>query len=214
MYSPRSWFDIVMDTTIGRTVQTDDVDTVEVTPRIGARFHLFSRSLRHHPLERAPARRSSFGISFASKHATSTTAAATWTTRYSSRFRNRLEFLLPLNKERLTDDGARYLLTDWEWFIPLSDQEERFANKQRVRAGLGYRHFPWRFEALYIWTRSRDTIEDDFDTSDNIINVRVKRFFEACSICSLSSTQLEAAGTLPVRTARSKTAWSLSFWPA
>ena len=85
---------------------------------------------------------------------------------------------MPLNKERLTDDGARYLLTDWEWFIPLSDQDERFANKQRIRAGFGYRRtFAWRFEALYIWTRSRNTIEDDFDTSDNIINIRVKRFF-------------------------------------
>jgi len=28
-----------------------------------------------------------------------------------------------------------------------------------------------------MWTRSRDTIEDGFATSDNIIDVRVKRVF-------------------------------------
>ena len=55
------------------------------------------------------------------------------------RFRNRLEFQVPLNREKVSDDGARYLLADWEWFIPLSDPAERFASRQRVRAGLGYR---------------------------------------------------------------------------
>jgi hypothetical protein len=96
----------------------------------------------------------------------------------SWRLRNRLEFLAPINKAKLTDDRARYVLADWEWFVPLQDQEERFANKQRIRAGLGYRRsFQWRFEALYIWTRSRNTIEDDFATSDNLIDIRVKRLF-------------------------------------
>ena len=96
----------------------------------------------------------------------------------SWRIRNRLEFLVPLNNERISDDGARYLLADWEWFVPLEDQEERFANRQRIRTGLGYRRsFHWRFEALYIWTRSRNTIADDFTTSDNIIDIRVKRLF-------------------------------------
>jgi hypothetical protein len=94
------------------------------------------------------------------------------------RFRNRLEMQVPLNRERVTDDGARYFLADWEWFVPLDDPEERFANRQRVRAGIGYRRsLSWRFEALYIWTRSRDTTDDDFHTSDNILNLRVKRVF-------------------------------------
>ena len=50
------------------------------------------------------------------------------------RLRNRLELLVPLNKERLSDDGARYLLADWEWFAPVDEPNERFANKQRIRA--------------------------------------------------------------------------------
>ena len=73
---------------------------------------------------------------------------------------------------------VRYVLADWEWFIPLGEPDERFANKQRIRAGLGYRRsFAWRFEALYIWSRSRNTIEDGFTTNDNSIDVRVKRVF-------------------------------------
>jgi hypothetical protein len=75
-------------------------------------------------------------------------------------------------------DYVRYLLADWEWFVPVADLEERFANRQRIRTGLGYRrNFHWRFEVIYAWTRSRETIEDDFATSDNIFNIRVKRVF-------------------------------------
>jgi hypothetical protein len=96
----------------------------------------------------------------------------------SVRFRNRLEFLVPLNKPKLTDDGAAYMLADWEWFIPLDDPEERFASRQRIRTGIGYRRSAaWRYEALYMWTRSRNTIEEGFTTADNIINIRMKRVF-------------------------------------
>jgi hypothetical protein len=85
---------------------------------------------------------------------------------------------VPLNKARITDDGARYLLADWEWFMPLDDPNERFANRQRIRAGLGYRRsFNWRYELLYIWTRSRETIDEGFSTTENIIDIRVKRLF-------------------------------------
>ena len=60
----------------------------------------------------------------------------------------------------------------------LGDPQERFANRQRIRTGIGYRrNLHWRLEALYIWTRSRDTTDQDFATSDNIVNLRVKRVF-------------------------------------
>ena len=78
----------------------------------------------------------------------------------------------------MTDDGARYLSADWEWFVPLGDPTERFANRQRIRAGLGVRrNRNWRFETIYMWTRSRDTTQDSFRTSDNIIDIRIKRVF-------------------------------------
>jgi hypothetical protein len=69
-------------------------------------------------------------------------------------------------------------MTDWEWFIPLGERDERFANRQRIRAGIGYRRSAcWRFEALYIWGRSRNTAEENFATSDQIVNLRVKHTF-------------------------------------
>jgi hypothetical protein len=86
---------------------------------------------------------------------------------------------VPLNRAKITDDGARYLLADWEWFIPVEDLSERFANKQRIRTGLGFRpNARWRVELIYAWTRSRQTIDEDFTTADNIFNVRIKRVFQ------------------------------------
>ncbi len=177
-FSPKPWMDLVAESVIGPTKQTDDVDSFEVSPRVGVRFHLFSRARRFHARERAPTRRivlrdlvrvESRNILYRGGGAESSSTV---------RLRNRLEFLAPLNKERVSDDGARYMLVDWEWYVPLDDPDERFANKQRIRAGFGYRRsFKWRFELLYMWTRSRNTIDEGFNTSDNIIDVRVKHVF-------------------------------------
>ena len=178
-YSPKDWLDLVGEAVVGYTKQTDDVNSFEVTPRVGVRFHFLSRGVpTAHVRERPPKRRivvrdlvrvesRNFFYTGAGSGSSSTV-----------RFRNRLEFLVPLNKEKLTEDGARYLLADWEWYVPLDDVDERFANKQRIRTGFGYRRsFAWRFEVLYIWTRSRNTIEEGFSTSDNSIDIRLKRLF-------------------------------------
>jgi hypothetical protein len=89
---------------------------------------------------------------------------------------DRFESLWPINRRRLTDDDAAYLTGDWEWFIPLDDPDERFANRQRIRAGLGDRRsFAWRVEAMYVWNRSRNTLSDPYTTSDQAIDLTVKR---------------------------------------
>jgi len=33
----------------------------------------------------------------------------------------------------------------------------------------------WRFAALYIWNRSRDTTTEPFTTAEHIVDVQVKR---------------------------------------
>ena len=183
-YAWKSWLDLVGEAVVGYTQQTDDVNSWEATPRAGARFHLFSRDLPtavpDRPLQKEyPPRRRVVVRDLARVEARNLfyTGAGTGTSS-SVRFRNRLEVLAPLNRARLSDDGARYILADWEWFIPLGDPEERFANKQRIRAGVGYRRSArWRYELLYMWTRSRNTIEDGFTTNDNIIDIRIKRVF-------------------------------------
>ena len=180
-YVAKKWLDFIGELVTGYTKQTDDVNSVEVTPRAGVRLHLFSREvpvrgprLRELPPARRIVVRELIRVEGRTLFYTGDGSGSD----SSVRFRNRLELLAPLNRERLTDDGARYLQADWEWFIPLGEPDERFANKQRIRAGVGYRRSEaWRFEALYIWTRSRNTIEDGFKTSDNIIDIRLKRVF-------------------------------------
>ena len=179
-YSWKPWLDLVSEATLGYTHQTDDVNSFEVSPRAGMRFHLFSRDtqtfgprLRELPPKRRIVVRDLVRFEYRNFFYTGGEPSSS-----NVRFRNRLELLAPLNKYRMSDDGVRYVLADWEWFIPIGNPQERFANKQRIRAGLGYRrNFAWRFEALYMWTRSRNTIEEGFTTSDNIIDIRVKRVF-------------------------------------
>jgi hypothetical protein len=179
-YALKNWLDLNAEGDVGQTKQTDHVNSLELTGRLGARFHLFSRekptilNLRH---ERPPRRRvvlrDLVRVEFRNFHYSDGTPPAS-----AVRFRNRLEFLEPINKERLTDDGVRYFLADWEIYVPLDDVEERFANRQRIRLGLGHRpSFAWRYQLLYMWTRSRNGIDESFKTTDNIIDFQIKRVF-------------------------------------
>jgi hypothetical protein len=180
-YAVNRWLDIGGELATGRTKQTDDVNSWEVTPRFDLRFHLFSRDvpvrtqrIRDLPPSRRIVVRDLVRVESRNLFYTDAGSGSD----SSVRFRNRLELLAPLNTAKLTDDGARYVLADWEWFIPVGEPDERFANKQRIRTGFGYRrNQQWRAEVLYMWTRSRNTIEDGFTTSDNIIDIRVKRAF-------------------------------------
>jgi len=180
-YAAKSWLDVTGEVATGYTRQTDDVNSFEVTPRIGVRFHLFSRYVPlHGPRARElPPKRRLVVRDFVRLESRNITYTSGDTNSSSTvRVRNRLELLFPLNKQTMTDDRTRYMLADWEWFMPLNEPDERFANKQRIRAGFGYRrNLAWRFEALYIWTRSRNTISEGFTTSDNIVDIRVKRVF-------------------------------------
>lgn len=178
-YAAKRWLDAIGEVATGYTAQTDDVSSFEFSPRVGLRFHLTTRELPTVPIRREfqPLHRlvirnlvrvEARNLFYSDDRAHDSVV----------RFRNRLELQIPLNRNRMTEDGARYALADWEWFIPLGDPQERFANRQRIRTGIGYRrNLHWRFEALYIWTRSRDTTDQDFATSDNIVNLRVKRVF-------------------------------------
>jgi hypothetical protein len=167
--------DLIGEMTLGRTKQTDDLDTTELTIRGGIRFHLLSRQRRVLLKETLPKRRlvirdlvrvESRNFLYSNGDPSESTV----------RLRNRLELMWPLNRPNLGDDGAVSALSDWEWFVPFSDPTERFANRQRVRAGLTYRHsVSWRFAALYIWNRSRDTTAEPFTTAEHIVDVQVKR---------------------------------------
>jgi len=176
-YSLKNWMDLSGELITGYTKQTDDINSFEVTPRVGIRFHLFSNRITPLLKEKSPNRRvvirDLIRVEYRSLFYTDDQG-----TDSSWRYRNRLELLLPLNHKKLTEDNTVYTITDWEWFFPIGDVLERFANKQRIRSGLGYRrNFKWQFEALYIWTRSRKNADENFTTSDNCFDIRIKYRF-------------------------------------
>jgi Protein of unknown function (DUF2490) len=176
-YAAKCWLDLSGELVNGYTKQTDDINSFEVTPRIGIRFHLFSNRITPLLKEKSPNRRviirDLIRVEYRSLFYTDDQGSdSSW------RYRNRLEFLLPLNHKKLTEDNTVYTIADWEWFFPIGDVLERFSNKQRIRTGLGYRKsFKWQFEALYIWTRSRKNSDENFTTSDNIIDIRIRYRF-------------------------------------
>ena len=178
-YAFRQWLDLVGELATGYTSQTDDIESFELSPRAGVRLHLTTRELPTGPLKRERLPRHRLVLrNLARVEGRNLFYTGDTSNDSTLRFRNRVELQIPLNRNRVSDDGARYVLADWEWFVPLDDPAERFANRQRIRGGFGYRRsLSWRVEALYIWTRSRDTTAEGFSTSDNIVNVRVKRVF-------------------------------------
>jgi hypothetical protein len=92
------------------------------------------------------------------------------------RYRDRLEAQFPVNRPRVTDEGALYASALVEWFWTHTDPPERFANKQRVRLGAGYRrNYAWRLEVLYVWDRARDSAESGFTATDHAFDIRLQR---------------------------------------
>ena len=77
----------------------------------------------------------------------------------------------PVNRPKVTSDGAVYLTTDSEAFVPL---DGGFINQLRVRSGVGYRpSFRWRFEALYIWTEERSHPSEPLAVKNHALDLRV-----------------------------------------
>jgi hypothetical protein len=174
-YAHGRWFDGVGELHVGRTHETDHFDSTEVTPRIGLRFHVLSNLVNDLQKERQPRRR----------FVLQNLARVEWRNLYYSanmpssstvRYRDRVETDFPLNRGRMTDAGALYASSDVEWFWTRHDPPERFASKQRIRAGLGYRwSFGWRAELLYVWDRTRDSAEARFTRADSALDIRVRR---------------------------------------
>ena len=173
-FSRGNWFDMTGELLVARTRQTDNLTTTEITPRVGVRFHILSNLANEIDKERRSARRYVLR-NYARIEWRHLSYSDTTPDSSTGRFRDRIENLFPLNRARVTDDGAVYLTADAEWFWTQSDVQERFANKQRGRAGIGYRrNYAWRLETLYVWDRSRDSAAQGFARVDNVLDVKVR----------------------------------------
>ena len=183
-YVAKDWLDVSGEFATGYTKQTDGLRSFELTPRAGVRFHLFSRDMpslrkqgpagRELPPRRRLVIRDYLRLESRNLfYSDNRPVSSTW------RVRNRLDVQFPLNRDRVTASGAIGLVGDWEWYIPVSDPGERFANRQRIRAGVGYRpNAAWRVTTLYLWTRTRDTIDDPFSVTSQAVSVIVVRTFQ------------------------------------
>jgi hypothetical protein len=97
----------------------------------------------------------------------------------SHRSRIRAETIIPINKKSMSvGDKLLYSILDAEGFVVVDqDVNERFANRYRLRAGIGYRiNYNFRLEFVDTLQASNNTIEGDIDTTDHIFRLRLKHY--------------------------------------
>jgi hypothetical protein len=166
---PLDWLDLVGETEIGRTVQSGDLTTVEIAPRVGVLLHLFAKlaPLRDR-LGREP--RQVLG-----RLHVSTLVRVEWRNLFysddtpsSHEWRARFELAgkLALHHESLSQNQTLYAVGDVEYYLPLTDDvSERYVNKIRAKAGLGYQASKsTRVEVLFVrdWNRhSADAVRSE-----------------------------------------------------
>jgi hypothetical protein len=108
----------------------------------------------------------------------------------SNRSRLSLEAIIALNQPTIYQDKCFMLIVDGELFFVLDKNiDERYANLRKARMGLGYRlSYKHRFEAIYQVHRSRTTIDQDFDTRDNVFRLRYTMVFNPPRVAPVSGT--------------------------
>ena len=165
-YSISQNFDLMGAFYFGETFQNQTISTTEIREMLGTRIHF------------TPNRRilTRLLIRFEQRNQQDQ-ESKTWS--HSTRSRFRAETVIPLNKPTMfAGDKLWYSVVDVEAFVVMDkDVDERFANRLRFRAGLGYRlSYGLRLELMYTLQRSKNTLDGDFFTSDNIFRFRIKQY--------------------------------------
>jgi hypothetical protein len=168
--------DLIGQGVVSYTNQTDSYNTLELRPILGTRFYLTpNKRIQTRLLLRVEQR------NFKNLE------TKEWTQNYRPRIRG--EVIIPINKKSYYEDKMWYAITDVELLFKTDNVEERFANRFRWRIGGGYRlSYNLRFEFLYMLQLSKNTIEDDFETSDNIFRFRLKQYLRKSKPSTASGT--------------------------
>ncbi len=158
------------------TNQTESISTLELRPMLGTRFYLTpNKRIQSRLLLRVEQR------NFKNLD------TKEWTHNFRPRFRG--EVIIPINKKSFFADKMWYAMTDVEFLFKTDNVEERFANRFRWRIGGGYRlSYSLRFEFLYMLQLSKNSIEDDYETSDHAFRFRLKQFLRKSKPSSASGT--------------------------
>jgi hypothetical protein len=175
-WSVTNRIDLIAATVFSYTNQTDTYNTFEIRPALGTRFYFTpNKRIQTRLLLRVEQR------NFKNLE----------TQEWSQEFRPRVraETIIPINKDSYYEDKLWYALTDVEWLYKTEDVEERFANRFRWRIGAGYRlNYNLRFEFIYMLQQSKNTIDGDFESSDNIFRFRVKQYLRKTKPSTASGT--------------------------
>ncbi|HTF16789.1 MAG TPA: DUF2490 domain-containing protein [Chryseolinea sp.] len=163
-YSLFAWMDLSTAVTLAYTAQTEDYNTFEIRPSIGTRIH-FTPNRR--VLLRAYLRIEQRNFE--------NLDTKEWDQSY--RPRARAEALIPINRKSYFENKLWYGIVDFELLFTSDDVEERFANRFRLRMGIGYRlSASSRFEAIYMLQESRNGIDQEFTSTDNILRLRYRHY--------------------------------------
>src|SRR5262245_24197784 len=102
-YTRASWIDVTGELGVSRTKQSDHVNSTEITPTLGFRFHMLSRLADRYLKEKLPRRRlvlrDYLRLEWRNFHYSDETLNSS-----SFRLRNRFETLYPFNRPRVSDN--------------------------------------------------------------------------------------------------------------
>ncbi len=163
-YSISPNFDLVGSALISYTEQTESYNTLELRPMLGTRIYFTpNQRIQTRLLLRLEQR------NFQNLE------TKEWDNVIRPRVR--AEVVVPINQKSYFENNLWYAIADAEWIFVKTDVDERFANRFRLRAGLGYRlNYSFRFELLYMNQQSKNGIDEDFSSIDNIIRIRLKHY--------------------------------------
>jgi hypothetical protein len=150
------------------TLQQQAYNTWEARPGLGVRFRFTPiRKLQLRILARLELRNQY------------TFETHTWSQELRSRFR--LEEIYFINGDSFAKNHLWYILSDFEIFLTIDKEfEERYSNRTLLRLGLGYKfNDKWRFETIYTYQYSKNTIDGEFSKEDeNIIRLRFRYYMK------------------------------------
>ena len=164
-YALSNNIDLLGGGTLAYTEQEEDYNTFEARLMLGTRIHFTPNRRILTRLQIRMEQRNFKNLE-----------ANTWETVY--RPRARAEFLIPINKNTYFQDKLWYGILDGEFLFAVDDDvDERFANRFRLRVGIGYRlSYSSRFEFVYMLQQSRNGIDEAFESTDNIFRFRFKHY--------------------------------------
>ena len=164
-YSLFGWVDLLSEIPVGYTKQKEGVSTWEITPMLGTRFFITQgKRIDTRLVWRYQVR------------AFKQIEENDWDV--SNRTRLKGEIFICINGPNLFTDNLWYSFLDYEEFFVLDEQlEERYANRRRGRIGMGYRlNYKHRFELSYTLQSTRNEIDGDYISTDNVIQFKYKMF--------------------------------------